>query len=171
MQQGLDDMFAAGGEAARRVARLTRDPAGRLLVHFDGVDEPAADLRLVRYFPWSMPGAYVSVRDERGRELAVIVDLDELDPDSRGVLDAELRNKVFNPRILRVVEYSHEFGISSVRAETDRGPVNFQFRGRSAFRLLSPTRALIRDVDNNTYELPDFSALDAASRKHLRRFF
>jgi len=155
----------------RPVDRLERDAAGRLLVHFAGGDAPQTELRLVRYFPWSMPDAYVSVRDEQGRELAVITDLQELDADSRAVLEIELREKVFNPRILRIVEYSHEFGISSVKAETDRGPVTFQFRGRSAFRLLSPTRALIRDVDNNTYELPDYDRLDAASRRHLRRYF
>ena len=163
--------FLSDRRDLRRVARLSRDPAGRLMVHFEGDDEPVADVRLVRYFPWSMPDGHISVRTEQGRELAVIACCDELDSDSRQVLEAELRDKVFNPRILRVLEFSHEFGISSVRAETDRGEVTFQFRGRNAFRMLSPTRALIRDVDSNTYELPDYNRLDPASKRHLRRYF
>jgi hypothetical protein len=64
-----------------------------------------------------------------------------------------------------------EFGLSSMSAITDRGEVFFQFHGRDDVRLLSPTRALFRDVDDNTFELPDVRELDQASRKMLRRYF
>ena len=171
MNEHADDTLASVAGESPRVTSLAHDESGRLVVRIEGCDRPQTDVRLVRYFPWSMPESYISVRTEDGKELAVIPGRDELDPASREVLDAELHHKVFNPRILRILDFSHEFGISSVKAETDRGEVFFQFRGRNAFRLLSPTRALIRDVDNNTYELPDFSALDATSQKHLQRYF
>ena len=154
-----------------RVSRIERNAAGQLVVHLAGGKPPVTDAKLTRYFPWSMPEAFISVRTSRGREVALLADLDQLDPASRAVVDAELRDKVFNPKLLRVMEYKHEFGISSMTAQTDRGQVILQFRGRQDIRLLSPTRALIRDVDGNTYELPDFDRLDPTSRGHLNRYF
>jgi len=118
-----------------------------------------------------MPETYIAIRDSEGHELAMLETLDELDPASRQVAEAELRDKVFNPKILRVLKYTREFGISSMSAETDRGKVIFQFQGRHDVRLLSPTRALFRDVDGNVYELPDVTQLDPASQKHLAPFF
>ena len=43
--------------------------------------------------------------------------------------------------------------------------------GSASLRRKSPTRALFRDVDSNTYELPDFNRLDATSRRYLQRYF
>ena len=168
-----DDPASKGSDEAadRRVARIERNAAGQLVAHLAGCETPVTDVKLTRYFPWSMPDAYVSVRTEQGQEVAMITDLDDLDPASREVLESELHDKVFNPRLLRILEYRHEFGISYIKAETDRGEATFQFRGRHDIRLLSPTRALIRDVDSNTYELPDFNSLDSASRRYLQRYF
>ncbi len=162
---------APGSPMAARVTRVERNATGQLVVYLAGGETPVMDVKLTRYFPWSMPDAYVSVRTDQGREVAVLTDLDELDPDSREALESELHDKVFNPKLLRVLEYRHEFGISYIKAETDRGQVTFQFRGRHDIRLLSPTRALIRDVDSNTYEIPDFNRLDPASRRYLQRYF
>ena len=164
---------AAGPDTGRaaRVDRIERNAAGQLVVHLDGGDGPVVDVELARYFPWSMPEAYVSVRGADGREVAMLKSLDELDPASREVAEAELRDKVFNPKIRRILSYKHEFGITSITAETDRGEAIFQFRGRHDIRLLSRTRALFRDVDGNTYELQNFNELDPASRRYLQRYF
>jgi hypothetical protein len=170
-REGSLSSEAAAPDPAARVARIERNTTGQLVAHLVAAAEPVPDVRLARYFPWSMPDAYVSVRTGEGREIAVLTDLDELDPASRKVVESELRDKIFNPKILRILEYKHEFGITSITAETDRGEVIFQFRGRHDIRLLSPTRALIRDVDSNTYELPDFNRLDPTSRRYLQRYF
>jgi len=154
-----------------RVRRIERNPAGQLVVHLEGSDEPVVDARLARCFPWTLPAVYVSIRDPEGHEIAMLGTLDELDADSRKIAAEELRDKIFNPTILRVLQCKHEFGTSSMTAETDRGRVIFQFRGRDDIRHLSPTRALFRDVDGNTYELPDWDCLDALSKKHLHRYF
>jgi len=168
---GEDGPRANGRPAAARIRRVERDADGLIVVHIEGRDDPLVDARLARYFPWSMPEAYVSVRDSDGREAVMLETLDQLDPASRRVVEDELRDKVFNPKILRIVKYKREFGISSVTVETDRGEVTFQFRSRDDVRVLSPTRALFRDADGNTYELPDLTRLDPASQKHVRHFF
>jgi len=151
--------------------RVERNADGQLVVHLKGGDGPLVDARVARYFPWSMPDAYVSIRDSDGREVVMLKTLDELEPASRRIVEDELRDKVFNPKILRVHKYTREFGISSMTAETDRGEVIFQFRGRDDVRVLSATRALFRDVDGNTYEVQDLTRLDPASQRHLHPFF
>ncbi len=171
MDRQRDDNPARDFGDSPRVTRIERSAAGQVVAHLAGAEEPATDVRLVRYFPWSMPDAYVSIRTADGKELAMLTDLGALDPASREIAESELRDKAFNPKILRILEYSHEFGIASIKAETDRGEAIFQFRGRHSIRLLSPTRALFRDVDSNTYELPDFNALDATSQRYLQRYF
>lgn len=154
-----------------RVERLERDGDNRLVARLSGRAEPVVGVKLAKYFPWSRPDSYVSVRSADGKEVALVRLLDELDDESRRIAEAELRDKIFNPRIVRILEFRHEFGIYSVTAETDRGRAIFQFRGRDDIRILSSTRALFRDADGNAYELPDLNALDPASRRHLMPFF
>ena len=154
-----------------RITRIERNADGQLVAHLAERDEPVVDVRPARYFPWSMPDSYISIRDRDGREVAMFTTLDDLDPDSAKIVEAELRDMVFNPKILRVRKYTREFGISSLEAQTDRGDVIFQFRGRDDVRILSATRALFHDVDGNTYEVADLTQLDPASQKQLHPFF
>ncbi len=169
----VDPATDAAGDAATdagSVAKVERDEVGKLVVHMTGLAKPIVDAKVVRYFPWSLPDAYISIRDD-GREVIMLKTLDELDEVSRAIVVKELADKIFNPKILQVLQVKREFGISSISAVTDRGEIYFQFHGRDDVRLLSPTRALFRDVDGNTFELPDITETDAVTQKLLRRYF
>ena len=131
-----------------KVSKILRDEMGRLTAH-----------------------VYVSIRTKEGKEIHLFKSLAELEGSSRTIAEEELRDKVFNPKIERVLECKHEFGITSIEAVTDRGEVSFQIRSRDDVRVLSANRALFKDVDGNTYELPDLSALDPASQKHFQDYF
>jgi len=157
--------------AQGRIISIERNSAGQLVARLEGREDPIVDVRIVRCFPWSVPDSYVSVRGADGKEVAMLRSIDELDEASRSVVDEELRDKVFNPKILRIVDYKHEFGVTQIQAETDRGEVTFQIRSRDDIRILSAKRALFRDVDGNTYELPDVTALDATGQNYLQRYF
>ncbi len=151
--------------------RLTRDAQGRVDLHLADQDEPVRNVTIRRCFPWSVPELYASIRDEDGKERALLDSLDDLDPASREIAEKELAEKVFNPKILRVSKCQHEFGITTIEAETDRGPVSMQVRSRDDVRHLSTTRALLRDVEGNTFEIEDIRKLDPVSQKQLRQFF
>ncbi|MFP4054874.1 MAG: DUF1854 domain-containing protein [Phycisphaerae bacterium] len=163
----VEEVLTAGDS----VRRIERDEAGQLVVHLEGRDEPIVDARVLKCFPWTVPDGYLSVRNPDGKEVVLLRTLDELNDDSRQVVEAELREKMFNPKIHRILKFRHEFGVTSITAETDRGEVSFQVRSRDDVRVLSEDRALFRDADGNTYELPDLSELDAASRKQLMHYF
>ena len=153
------------------ITGIVRNDLGQLVAHLEGVSEPVTDVHLARCFPWTLPDAHISVRNAEGHEVVLLGTLDDLDPGSREVAEEELRDKIFDPKILRILDHTHEFGISSIKAETDRGTVIFQIRGRDDIRHLSATRALFRDADGNTYELPDLNQLDPNSRRRIQEYF
>jgi hypothetical protein len=159
-----------GEGPAGNVEGITRNDTGQLVVRIAGAAEPIVDARVARCFPWSVPQAYVSIRNKDGKEVVLLKTLDGLDEASRAIIQLELRDKVFNPKITRIVEHDTEFGVTSVTAETDRGPVTFQIRSRDDVRILSASRLLFRDADGNTYEVSDVMALDAASQKFLENY-
>ena len=95
-----------GQEAASqpaRIRRVERNEAGQLVLHLDGRDEPVVDARVARCFPWSFPDSHISIRTPDGKEIALLSSIDELPADSRQVVERELRDKVFSPRIRRVL--------------------------------------------------------------------
>lgn len=154
-----------------RIERISRNKAKQLVVHVRDRDEPVVDARVVRCFPWSLPDSYISICDKNGKEIILVKALEELEPTSRRIIKEELRDKVFNPKIKRIVDHRSKFGVTSITAETDRGIVTFQIRSRDDVRVLSPKRALFRDADGNIYELTDLNALDSASRNRLEEYF
>ena len=156
---------------AFRVRKLERNGKGQLLAYVEGRDDPLVDVHIRRYFPWSQPEYYFAICNADGKEFATLHTLHELDPGSREVAEAELAQKVFNPKITRVLSHKREFGLTTVTAETDRGQVTFQFNSREDVRILSPTRGLFRDINGNTLEVVDLEALDATSQRYLQRYF
>ena len=154
-----------------RILSIERNEAGQLLVKLADREKPIVDAKVLRCFPWSVPDSFLSIHDPDGKEAAMLESLDCLDVASREVVEQELTEKIFNPKIKRIVDFKDEFSVTSVTAETDRGEVTFQIRSRDDVRILSPTRALFRDVDGNTYELPDLEALDGSARRYLDRYF
>ena len=159
-----------GQGPAGKVEGITRNDTGQLVVRIAGQVEPIVDARVARCFPWSVPQAYVSIRNKEGKEVLLLKTLDELDEASRAIVREELHDKIFNPKITRIVDHATEFGVTSVTAETDRGPVIFQIRSRDDIRILSAARLLFRDADGNTYEVSDVTSLDAASQKFLQNY-
>jgi len=154
-----------------RIERIERNDQGDLLVRLLGQDEPICEARIARCFPWSLPDTYISLRDKDGKEVALLKDLEGLDEATRQLVEEELRDKIFNPVIQRICEYRDEFDVTEITAETDRGKVTFQIRSRDDVRMLSGTRALFKDVDGNTYEIPDLTALDRTSQHYLSQYF
>jgi hypothetical protein len=150
---------------------ITRNESGQLVVRLKGQPEPLVDARVARCFPWSMPDTFISVRNREGKEVVLLETLDSLDPATRHIIQQELHDKAFNPKISRIVEHKNEFGVTSIKAQTDRGEVTFQIRSRDDIRILSSARLLFRDADGNTYEIADLHAMDAASRKFLEAYF
>ena len=68
------------------------------------------------------------------------------------------------PVITRIVRIKRMFGVVSFDVETDRGPRQFDVKGRrDNIVAIGRERYLITDVDGARYEIPDATQLDSAS--------
>ena len=72
------------------------------------------------------------------------------------------------PRITKFISMTEKFKIWMWTAETDRGVITFEIRNHIAsIKPLYDGRVLIKDANDNRYEIPDYRLLDKESQKML----
>lgn len=147
--------------------RLRQGPDGRL---WAGDGDDARPVQPARCFPWSEPARFVSLRDEEGDEVALIVDPDELSPPSREALTQALADVGFLFEITRVVSLEEEVEIRTWTVQTRQGVRRFQTARDSWPRRLPAGDYLLRDVSGDLYRIVDPEALDPKSQHHLWAF-
>jgi hypothetical protein len=128
-------------------------------------------LRVVpmRAFPVSMRDRYISLRDMEGNELGMIRDPDKLDKESRRLLAEEIRKRYFTPVIRGIRTLRDKFGIVEWEVETDRGAKKFLTRSLHDSLKETETGFIVTDIENNRYEIRDYSDLDPRSAAILAR--
>lgn len=121
-------------------------------------------------FPTSNGRKYITLLDENGTEQAVIRDLDTLAPQQREIIEGCLTEYYLIPRITRILEATEKSGLITLQTETDRGPAKIEIRNfLYGFKQVG-NRVLLRDGNDNRYEIPDVNRLDKHSRHLLDNF-
>ncbi len=124
------------------------------------------ELELRRMFPITGLTKYIALMDSEGNEIAVIRDINDLMPESREVVENCLREYYMIPRITKFIKMSEKFKIWMWTAETDKGICTFEIRNHlTAIKPLYDGRVLIKDANDNRYEIPDVNVLDKHSKK------
>ncbi len=119
-----------------------------------------------RLFPLSGVDKYISLLDSDGNEVAIIRDMTTLPPSDRAVIEKCLGEYYFIPKITRIDSLTEKFGMITIAAQTDRGQVSISIRGIvHSLKLIHGTRVLIRDTNDNRYEIPDLRELDRHSQQ------
>lgn len=126
-----------------------------------------AGVRVRLAFPLSDRAHLIAFCDKDGDEIGLLKEDERLDPQSREVLKKELGLVYFVPRVTKIHAIKDELGFTSWDVETDRGRRQFQVLSRYDIRILDGRRLVIRDMDGNRYEIPDYGMLDRASRDML----
>ncbi len=122
-----------------------------------------------RLFPTTGPHRYITLLDENGHEVAVIRDSTTLMPDSAAALREALEEYYLIPRILSIAKVEHKSGSYYITANTDRGACHFKVNSRQQdIKVLFDNRVLIRDSNDNRYEIPDYRTLDRKSLDGLQ---
>ncbi len=135
----------------------------------EGTSGPAP-VRVVRCFPWSEPGRYVSLRDADDEELALVRDVAELKPESRRALAYSLLEAGFVLEIEAVLHVEEEIEIRTFKVRTRQGVRKFQTMRDEWPRDLPGGGLLIHDVVGDLYLLRDPEGLDPKSKKLLFAF-
>ncbi len=122
-----------------------------------------------KLFPFTNHTMYISLLDSREKELAFIRNLDELDPDSRRAVEECFEEYYMIPKISRILSCAEKYETLKWVVETDRGEIAFDItnRIRNIKHLRGTKRVLIRDSNDNRYEIPDYTKMDAHSSRIL----
>lgn len=134
--------------------------------YYDG--HVVTDLEPRRLFPVSGGDRYITLLDKKGKEQAIIRDVNSLLPESAEIIRAVLREYYMIPEITAVLDVSEKYGTITWTVITERGERTFQIQNRhSDVKQFYDGRILIRDTNDNRYEIPDWTKLDKHSRHIL----
>ena len=126
------------------------------------------NLEPIRLFPVSGITKYISLTDETGKEIAIIRDIDHLMPESAEAIRSCLASYYIVPKIKKILSRVEKYGNITWTVETDRGICTFEIRNHlTAVKPLYDGRILIKDANDNRYEIPDVRKLDKKSRKMI----
>ena len=118
-----------------------------------------------RLFPVTGFEKYITLLDSAGVEQAIIRDLNTLPPKERKIIEECLNEYYLVPKISKIIDCTEKYGVLNIQAETDRGEVLIEIRNvLSGLKLMYGTRVLLRDHNDNRYEIPDLQQLDKNSR-------
>jgi hypothetical protein len=120
-----------------------------------------------RCFPWTAPARFVSLRDRDEEEVALVRDLDELEPDSRRVLETSLAEAGFVLEVTGVQKVEDEIEIRTFHVVTRQGARRFQTLRDEWPRPMPDGGILLKDVAGDLYLVPDPKQLDGKSRERL----
>ena len=122
-----------------------------------------------KLFPITNHTMYITLLDSHEKELGFVRDLEEIDEDSRRALEECFEEYYMIPKIKRVLKCVDKFGVLKWTVETDRGEITFDIKNRHSDikHLHGTNRVIIRDSNDNRYEIPDVENMDPHSDRVL----
>ena len=148
---------------------LAYDAFGRLVLSLPA-GERFCGVVPVRGFPFSAPGTCISFCDEHGHEVFFLTDLALLAPSVRQLLEADLARREFIPVIRNIYSVSAGAEPTDWHVLTDRGETRFVLNNEDNIRRMGSRGALITDSHGIRFRIENTAALDAHSRRVLRRY-
>lgn len=149
--------------------KVSRLPGGTHRAVVEG-DRSVLQARFVRAFPVSSRDEFIELRDGGNAAVGMLRGLDGLDAESRGHVKVSLEQRYVNPVITGVIRLRDTFGTQTWLARTDRGEIEFSVTEPNRnIEHYPPRRVVIKDMDQNAYEIPDWDDLDPESRKLIQR--
>ena len=148
---------------------LQRRADHRLILVTTGEDGKSVEtaVQAASCFPWSRPEEFVSLRTDKGVELALIEDLSALPREQRLMIETELKVRNFVQRISRIHTIEREIELFQWKVSTTSGERLFLTHRHEAPRSLSDGKVLIRDISGDLYLIDDAKKLDSKSHKLL----
>ena len=152
-------------------ATFSRTEGGFVSLKVEG--EEYSRVQVVRMFPFSEPGKYISIRtaEETSKEIGVIESMETFPKEVGEMLLEQLALRYFTPIITKIYQIKDQYGFAYFDVETDRGHCRFVIRmGGNAVVHLTDTRIIISAIDENRFEIPDVSKLTIKEQKKLDLF-
>ena len=121
-----------------------------------------------RLFPHTNLNHYITLLDASEKEVALVKDMAAIEPESRQAIEDCFFDYYMIPEITEILHVDDKFGVLKWRVMTDRGEIEFTIRNRhSDIKLLGKKRLLVRDSNDNRYQVCDIANLSKASLKKI----
>ena len=121
-----------------------------------------------RLFPMNSPDEYISLLDADGKEQGIIKKISDLSQKSAEIIRSCLNEYYIMPKITEVIEVYEKGSVNRWTVMTDKGKCSFQIRARySDIKPFPSGRVLIRDTNDNRYEIVDVKKLSKHSLAEL----
>ena len=157
------------------VNKLTPDNAvfsetkgGFITLSLSGEDKGMVNI--ICAFPFTAPNEFLSVRtaDDKMEELGIIESINDFDNETVAIIKKQLEIRYFMPEITKVYSVKEEYGHTYWSVQTNKGRHKFTSpSGSSGSVIRKENRVIIKDSDQNRYEIPDITKLTAKEMKKL----
>lgn len=148
--------------------RFTATKGGLLTVTVDGEEQGLVNV--IRTFPFTAADEFLSVRtaDDKQTELGMIEQLEVFDEATVAIIKEQLAIRYFMPKITKIVSVKEEYGHTYWQVVTDKGECSFTSPSGSASSVVRKgDRVIIRDSEQNRYEIEDIKRLSVKELKKL----
>lgn len=132
--------------------------------------EQKGQVDVICTFPFTAPNEFLSVRtaDDKEEELGIIENLNDFDEQTVSIIKKQLEIRYFMPEILKVFSVKEEYGHTYWSVLTNKGKHKFTSpSGSSGSVIRNGNRVIIKDSDQNRYEIKDLSKLTPKEMKKL----
>ncbi len=128
--------------------------------------EKFTDLEPRRLFPVSGLSQYITFLDENGEEQFILRNIENMEESQRKLLLDCLEEYYRIPKITRLISRSEKHKIWLWNVETDKGEYTFEIINHiQSMRMFYDKRILIKDGNDNRYEIPNIYEMDKRSQK------
>ncbi len=136
-------------------------------------DTDYGHINLLRTFPFSAPWEFISVRrlDGKQEEIGIIGNLKNFNKSVFDLIAKQLEIRYFMPKITKIISISEEYGHAYWKVLTDKGKCSFATAaGASGAVTKNNNRIIIKDTDENRFEIEDVNTLTTKEFKKLDLF-
>ncbi len=133
-------------------------------------DKDYGHINILRTFPFSALWEFLSVRqiDGKQEEIGIIEDLSVFDKATVTLIAKQLEIRYFMPKITKIISIKEEYGHAYWKVLTDKGDCSFATAaGSSGAVTKNGNRVIIKDSDENRFEIEDITKLSVKEFKKL----
>lgn len=130
--------------------------------------ETMENIKPRRLFPLTGKTRHINFLDAEGEEVLILDNMKNLDKDSRQTLTEALDRYYVIPKIKNIISIKEEYGVFIWTVNTDKGTTKFEVRQPSVdIKSLGGGYVVVKDINDNRYEIPDSKKLDLISQRLL----
>ena len=128
-------------------------------------------VKLVRILPFAAPGEYISVEDMDNKELGILRAVSALSDDQRALVEAELDQRYYCPRVEGIGSIKEKMGYFYFEAKIAGTEKVFAVKDITrSIKQLDEHTIIITDVDGNRFLIPDIEKIDGSSRRKIEPY-